>query len=107
MFSDLDFALATVYENAPVIEGDKNCAVTIQRRDVITTVGEDKNTDVGKTDWITEDSVHESNTEVVDISFDQPSTSYIVSPRKNLPSPKVIPTIKKRTSSPFKATIEK
>lgn len=66
---------------------------------------------------MTDDSVRKTSSGVVDISFDQPSTSYIVSSRKILPSPKVIPIIKKLivkcqksdilTSSPYKATTEK
>lgn len=69
-----------------------------------------------KQNKMTEDSMPETSSSVVDKSWDQPSTSYYISPIKILPSPKVTPTIKKRkvrcqrseilTSSPFKNAIE-
>lgn len=63
-----------------------------------------------------EDSKDASSVDPVDV-FTQPSTSYAISPRKILPSPKVTPSIKKRkvrskkseilTGSPVRSMIEK
>lgn len=216
LFTDLDFTPATVYENAPVIEGDENIAATDEgdtsvtrenstsigsntlaeaqnpvtqedddvtdaedgdvtdAEDVLVTEGGKNapiNVDEGngdnpdditessavvqvsasenKEDECTTKSTDEDQVVVEDSKviegaqdhgqqldktleediltttcfsdvtniLEQPSTSYIVSPRKLLPPPKVTPTIKKRkvrsqkseilTSSPFIAIIEK
>lgn len=69
-----------------------------------------------KQNEMTEDGMIETRSSVVDKNWDQPSTSYYISPIKILASPKITPTIKKRkvrcqkseilTSSPFKNAVE-
>lgn len=124
LLTDLDFAPATVYENAQMIEGDCNGAVTVEGGDLMATVDKNKNAEEiteetqgtqnkqsqesrneeqpcnkeeDEENRMTEYSVITTSSGVVDLSFDQPPTSYMVSPKKILPSPKVTSTIKKRT----------
>lgn len=160
LFTDLDFAPASVYENAPinenadadttenlvmnsdnatVLEVCKQACMPLERDDVI------KKAKTFETNYVTENEgnadiegneksgvtvekdvnkdvkvaqIEDERTEchVNCISLEQPSTSYIISPKKILPSPKLTPTIKKRknrcqkseilTSSPFKSMLE-